>query len=70
MAYKVRLEGSNDRVNFLFRNNDDAFQFANMAVEYGLYQDYHYEPKDGDPYGNRVDDEPRPLQVTIMGVEE
>lgn len=70
MAYKVILEGSNDRVNFLFRNNDDAFQFANMAVEYGSYQDYHYEPKDGDPYGNRVDDEPRPLQVTIMGVEE
>ena len=70
MAYKVILEGSNDRVDFLFRNNDDAFQFANMAVEFGTYRDFLYEPKDGDAYGVKVEDEPRPIQVTIMGVEE
>lgn len=71
MAYKVILEGSNDRVSFMFRNNDDAFQFASMAVEHGTYRDFHWEPKDGDAYGVKVDDdEPRPIQVTITGVEE
>ena len=41
MAYKVRFEGSNERQLFLFRNYDDAFNFASLAVEHGTYQDFH-----------------------------
>lgn len=70
MSYKVILEGSNDRQLLSFRNHDDALNFASMAIENGTYQDFHYEAVDGDPYGNRVEDEPRPLSVTIMGVDD
>ncbi len=70
MAYRVILEGSNDRQILSFRNHDDALNFASMAVENGMYIGSHWEPKDGDAYGVKVDDDPRPIQVTIMGVEE
>jgi hypothetical protein len=70
MSYRVILEGSNDRQILSFRNHDDALNFASMAVENGVYQDFHYEPKDGDSFSVRVDDEPRPLQVTMMGVDD
>lgn len=70
MAYRVMLEGSNERQKFLFTNYDDAFQFASMAVESGTYQDYHFEPKDDDPLGKRVEEEPHPLRVSVQGVEE
>lgn len=70
MAYRVILEGSDDRQILSFRNHDDALNFASMAVENGMYIGFHWEPKDGDAYGVRVDDEPRPIQVTIMGVDE
>lgn len=64
MAYRVFFEGSNDRQLFLFRNYDDAFNFASMAVEAGTYQDFHYEGE------TRVDEEPRPIRVSVQGVEE
>ena len=48
MSYRVILEGSNDRQILSFRNHDDALNFASMAVENGAYQDFHYEPVDGD----------------------
>lgn len=70
MSYKVILEGSNDRQSLSFRNHDDAINFASMAVENGTYQDFHYEPVDGDAYGRRVEDEPRPLVVSIVGVDD
>lgn len=68
MAYKVTLEGSNDSQMILFRNHDDALQFASMAVEYGTFQDYHYEKKDGEHV--KVYDEQKPLEVRIARVEE
>lgn len=70
MAYRVILEGSNDRQILSFKNRDDAINFASMAVENGMYQDYHYEPVDGDAYGRQVEEEPRPLRVSIVGVDE
>lgn len=70
MAYRVILEGSNERQMLSFRNYDDAFNFASMAVDNGTYQDYHYEEKDGDPFGAKVEEEPHPLKVTVVGVYE
>lgn len=70
MSYRVILEGSNDRQILSFRNHDDALNFASMAVANGMYQDFNYEPVDGDPYGRKVEEEPRPLRVSIMGVDE
>jgi hypothetical protein len=62
--YKVTLSGSKDGQKFCFSNYDDAFQFASMAVESGTFQDYHYE-------GNvKTWDDPVPVAVTIVGVEE
>jgi hypothetical protein len=69
MAYRVRLEGSYDGQKFDFRNYDDALQFVAMAVEHGTYQDYHYiEDENGKTV--KVWDDSKPLQVTMMGVEE
>lgn len=70
MSYRVILEGSNDRQILSFRNHDDALNFASMAVENGMYQDYHFEESDGDAFGTRVEDDPRPLRVSIMGVDD
>ena len=68
--YRVTFEGSLEGQQFLFRNYDDAFNFASMAVDNGTYQDYHYEEKDGDPFGAKVEEEPHPLKVTVVGVYE
>lgn len=69
MAYRVRLEGSSDGQKFDFENYDDAFQFASMAVEYGTYQDYHFI-KDEKGETVKVWDDPMPVEVRIVGVEE
>lgn len=68
MAYRVRLEGSHDGQKFDFANYDDAFQFASMAVEYGTYQDYHFITENGET--TKVWDDPKPVEVRIVGVEE
>lgn len=70
MSYRVILEGSNDGVRFCFRNYDDAFQFASMAVDNGTYTDWHYERNGDDAFGVRVEDEPRPIIVSIQGVDD
>ena len=62
--YRVRLEGSYDGQCFNFANYDDAFQFASMAVEYGTYQDSHYTEE------GKVWDDPKPIEVRIVAVEE
>ena len=69
MAYRVRLEGSPDGQSFDFPNYDDAMNFASMAVEYGTYQGYHWGK---DEAGNSMQlwDDPKPLEVRIVGVEE
>lgn len=68
MAYRVRLEGSKDGQKFDFANYDDAFNFASMAVEHGTYQDYHFITEDGETV--KVWDEPKPVEVRIVGVDE
>lgn len=69
MAYRVRLEGSYDGQKFDFANYDDALQFVAMAVEHGTYQDYHYIE---DENGKSIKewDDPKPIEVRMMGVEE
>lgn len=69
MAYRVRLEGSEDGQKFDFRNYDDALNFASLAIEYGTYQDYTF---DRDEEGNtiKVWYDPKPIEVRIVGVEE
>ena len=42
MAYRVRLEGSEEGQKFDFRNYDDALNFASLAIEYGTYQGYRW----------------------------
>ena len=67
--YRVKLEGSYDGQCFNFTNYDDAFQFASMAVEYGTYQESHYTTNDeGETV--KVWDDPKPIEVRIVGVEE
>ncbi len=70
--YKVFLEGSIDRQSFEFVNEDDAMQFASMAMRFGKFQDFHYETgADGDPYESvKVEDPPRALRVSMMEVED
>jgi hypothetical protein len=68
--YRVRLEGSNDGQKFDFTNYDDAFQFASMAVEHGTFQDYHYTKDDETGETTKVWSSPKPIAVTIVGVEE
>ena len=70
MAYKVMFEGSNERQLFMFRNYDDAFNFASLAVENGTYQDFHYEATEEDAFGTKVEEEPRPIRVSVQGVED
>ena len=69
MAYRVRLEGSEDGQRFDFPNYDDALNFVSMAVEYGTYQDFHFIT---DENGKSVKewDDPKPLEVRMVGVEE
>ena len=67
--YRVRLEGSYDGQCFNFANYDDALQFASMAVEYGTYQDSHYTT-DEEGETIKVWDDPKPIEVRIVGVEE
>ena len=67
--YRVRLEGSYEGQCFNFTNYDDAFQFASMAVEYGTYQDSHYIT-DEEGQTIKVWDDPKPIEVRIVGVEE
>ena len=69
MAYRVRLEGSPDNQVFSFRNYDDAFNFASMAVENGTYQDYHFD-KDENGETIKIWDNPMPLEVRIKGVDD
>ena len=67
--YRVRLEGSRDGQCFDFANYDDAFQFASMAVEYGTYQDGHWTTnEEGETV--KIWDDPKPIEVRIVGVEE
>ena len=70
--YRVALEGSDERQMFLFINEDDAMEFVSMAVEHGKYRDYHFEGFDGcDMFSAvQVDDEPRPLRISIWEVDE
>lgn len=69
MAYRVRLEGSEEGQKFDFPNYDDALNFVSMAVEYGTFQDYHW---DKDEAGNSIKlwDDPKPLEARIVGVKE
>lgn len=69
MSYRVRLEGSPDGQVFNFRNYDDALHFVAMAVEYGTYQDYHYI-KDENGETIKTWDDPKPVEVRVVGVEE
>ena len=69
MSYKVRLEGSYDGQCFSFRNYDDAFLFASMAVDNGTYQDSHYTTNENGE-AIKVWDDPKPIEVRIVGVEE
>lgn len=71
MAYRVRLKGSPDGQVFDFRDYDDAFNFASMAVESGTYQDYHYRT-DANGASVKYWDDPEPIAVTIVkvGVDE
>lgn len=68
MAYRVKFEGSTDEQRFLFRNYDDAFNFASLAVENGTFQEYELI-KNGDSY-ERHYYEPAPISVTIQGVDD
>lgn len=69
MSYKVRLEGSPEGQVFKFRNYDDAFNFASMAVENGTFQDYHFIKGD-DGETTKVWDDPMPLEVRVVGVDD
>lgn len=69
MAYRVKLEGSPDGQKFDFPNYDDALNFVSMAVEYGTFQDYTFD-YDKDGKALKVWDDPHPIKVTMMGVEE
>lgn len=64
MSYRVRFEGSNERQLFLFRNYDDAFNFASLAVENGTYQDYHYSDD------QKIEEEPHHINVSIVEVDD
>lgn len=63
--YRVTFEGSFEGQQFLFRNYDDALQFASLAMDNGTYQDYHFDDEH-----HRIYDEPHPLEITLQGVEE
>lgn len=69
MAYRVRLEGSPEGQVFDFRNYDDAFNFASMAVENGTYRDWHYV-EDENGKNIVVWDDPKPIEVRVRGVDE
>ena len=69
MAYRVRLEGSYDGQKFDFTNYDDALQFASMAIDNGTFQDSHYV-KDENGKSVLEWDNPKPIEVRIVGVEE
>ena len=64
MAYRVWFEGSNERQLFLFRNYDDAFNFASLAVDNGTYQDYHYMDD------QKIEELPHHINVSIMEVDD
>ena len=65
--YRVRLEGSPEGQVFDFRNYDDAFNFASMAVESGTFQDYHFaKDENGDTI--KVWEDPKPIEVSVRGV--
>ena len=70
MRYRVILQGSTDRQLFMFENYDDALEFASMAMDHGKFRDLHYEAEGDDPFARQEDDEPKPLLVSMMGVEE
>lgn len=57
MAYRVKLEGGYDEQQFVFRNYDDALNFASMAVDNGTFQGYREE-------------EPHPIRVTLYRIWE
>ncbi len=69
MAYRVRLEGSSEEQWFDFPNYDDALSFVSMAVDHGMYQDYHW---DKDELGDSIKiwDDPKPIEVRMVGVKE
>ena len=69
MAYRVRLEGSEEGQKFDFRNYDDALNFASLAIEYGTYQGYRWTK---DEKGESIKEwsDPKPLEVRMVGVEE
>lgn len=62
--YKVTLSGSKEGQQFCFHNYDDAFQFASMAIDNGLYQDYEWSD------GTKMWLDPVPVAATIVGVDE
>lgn len=64
MAYKITLEGSLEGQKFIFRNYDDALQFASLAVDNGIYVDYHYEDH------QKVFDPPHPILIVLQGVDD
>lgn len=69
MSYRVKLEGSPDTQVFKFRNYDDAFNFASMAIENGTFQDYDFV-KDENGETVKVWHDPMPLEVRIKGVDD
>lgn len=68
MAYRVRLEGSPEEQVFRFKNYDDAFNFASMAVDAGTYQDYHFE-RDEKGESIKIWDNPVKIEVRVREVE-
>lgn len=66
--YKVTLSGSYNGQEFRFRNYDDAFNFASMAVEFGTYEERIYKMENGVSYV--APKKPVPVAVTIVGVDE
>lgn len=68
MAYRVRLEGSPEEQVFRFKNYDDAFNFASMAVDAGTYQDCHFE-RDEKGESIKIWDDPVKIEVRVREVE-
>ena len=66
--YKVTLSGGKEGQVFKFTNYDDAFNFASMAVEHGTVQNDHWI--DMDEGVSRLWDDPVPMAVTIVGVDD
>lgn len=68
--YKVTLSGSSEGQEFRFHNYDDAFDFASMAVESGTFQDSHLKKDEEADNYITIWDDPVPVAVTIVGVNE